>query len=331
MLAVAIATVSRARPCDIPIFCGVYYAGEWYPPTDPRGKEVEKLRYLLLAPTVQSLEEWHSVANGYDATCGMQSRPAWAYDFMVTIFQAWLDAETQWHQSTHKNLGMLTEIGPRGFASAAHIYLASVGVHRLNSKSRSVVIGDMAWYVVALYDFFARLRYPAKFEAPTQPVVPQDLQSNEAVLEQIAMSKLPVASERIDEMVQAVEFAVEHWGNLQARVLFDGYELKQSFNGAFIMLKHPEHPSGVTIGSIDPETRRLVFVSRRGEIREFMHKVAAGMKPSDNPKLPGVTMQAPIPDDVKMSPQIQTLKNLTESQRALAEVLATPLFADDGR
>jgi len=317
---------------------------------------------------------------GYDSTCGMQSRSAWAYDFMMTIFRAWLDAEIQWHQTEYKNLGMLTEIGPRSFDSAAHIYLSAIGVHRLSSKGKSVVIDDMAWYAVALYDFFARLRYPAKFTAPIpdpqpgdgydyvaeaarvckkiandprgyerakqrekvwldaraaalqargivfpvhpkQPaILPQQLQSNSEVLEAIAMSNLSVSPERIAEMEEAVKFAIENWINIQARVLFDGYELKQG--GFTVMLKHPSHPSGVTVGLTDPTTHKLSFVARRGEIREFMHKVASGMKPSDNPKLPGVMMQAPIPDDVKMTPQLRTLKTMSEESTLWFDIMA---------
>lgn len=152
------------------------------------------------------------------------------------------------------------------------------------------------------------------------PPTPQQLQSNSEVLEAIAMSKLSVDPERIAEMEEAVRFAIENWVNIQARVLFDGYELKQG--GFTVMLKHTSHPSGVTVGLTDPTTHKLSFVARRGEIREFMHKVASGMKPSDNPKLPGVMMQAPIPDDVKMTPQLRTLKTMSEESTLWFDIMA---------
>jgi len=150
------------------------------------------------------------------------------------------------------------------------------------------------------------------------PPTPQQLQSNSEVLEAIAMSNLSVSPERIAEMEEAVKFAIENWINIQARVLFDGYELKRG--GFTVMLKHPSHPRGVTVGLTDPTTHKLSFVARRGEIREFMHKVAAGMKPSDNPKLPGVMMQAPIPPEAKMSQQAVTIRNRAESTEAFDAV-----------
>jgi hypothetical protein len=347
-----------------------------------------------------AVEHWQSVLAmvddesefivGYDDTCGMQSKQAWAHDFMMAVWENWMDAEVQSWQHAYEHwqdgvvvwvpvgsIGTIAEIGPRGFMWAVHVYLAAIGSTRLSGKVSSVMPGE--WYATAMHDWFARRHYPVKFSATTQdkktssdydyvaeanrtckkiandprgyerakqrekawldarskalaargdvtptryqpPVItPQQMQSNSEVLEAIAMSKLPVEPARVNEMEDAIEFAINNWTNMQARVLFDGYELKQT--GFAILLKHPEHPSGVTVGLTSPADHKLRFVARRGEIREFMHKVAAGMKPSDNPKLPGVMMQAPIPDNVKMSPQLQTLKNLTESTEHFMAVL----------
>lgn len=42
-------TLVTKRPSDFQCWQGVYYGGNWYPPSDPRGAELEKLRYMLPA------------------------------------------------------------------------------------------------------------------------------------------------------------------------------------------------------------------------------------------------------------------------------------------
>jgi len=134
-----------------------------------------------------------------------------------------------------------------------------------------------------------------------QPVLPQSLQSNEDVLELIAMSKAPVPPAMVDQLVEAVEYAVEHWDNEEARILPGGYNLRSKFYNVFIHLYHPDHPNCITVGMKDTHSGKLEFVSKRGEIREYMAKVEAGMRPSDNGKLPGILFQAPIHDDDKQA------------------------------
>ncbi|MBN1310277.1 MAG: hypothetical protein JXB30_02580 [Anaerolineae bacterium] len=293
----AIATVPHTRPCDVPILCGVYYAGEWYPPSDPRGAELEKLRYMLPAPKAQNLGEWQAVADGYDETCGMQPLDEWRRDFLHVMYEqlaVWFRENTP-HDDIRD-----------GFRWAAEAYL-------LSSKTE---------------------------EAKPTPIAPQDLQSNEEILEQIAMSRAPIEPNRLDELLEAVQVAISEWTtNPDARNLPDGYCLYSKPDEAavptWIYLKHPTHPNRIVMGEMsirsDKDTHsELQFVSCRGEIRAYMLKVKDGMKPSTNPKLAGVLMQAPIGEPV-MSPQIQTLKNLTESQRAFAEVLSMPFPADTGR
>jgi hypothetical protein len=132
---------------------------------------------------------------------------------------------------------------------------------------------------------------------PATTILPQLLQSNEDVLEAIAMSKAPVPPAMVDQLVEAVEYAVEHWDNEEARILPGGYNLRSNFYNVFIHLSHPDHPNCITVGMKDTHSGKLEFVSKRGEIREYMAKVEAGMRPSDNGKLPGILFQAPIHDD----------------------------------
>ncbi|MBN1430425.1 MAG: hypothetical protein JXB07_18795 [Anaerolineae bacterium] len=141
---------------------------------------------------------------------------------------------------------------------------------------------------------------PERYRKPV--ILPQQLQSNSEALEAIAMSKLPVSPAKIDELLDAVQVAIKEWNtNADARILPDGYYLygkpECMIVPIYIYLIHPSHPNRVLVGEMsimtDKDTHsELEFVSSRGEIREYMLKVAAGMKES-NPRLPGVLMQAP--------------------------------------
>lgn len=195
-------------------------------------------------------------------------------------------------------------------------------------------------------DWLARIHrwIAAKQPAAAAPILPQDLQSKEEALEAIAMSKLLVQPSAIDDLVEAVQVAVEEWNNnADARILPDGYYLYGHPEGASIPtsihLKHPSHPNRIIVGQMASEDWMrwasgkgnnditLRFVSSRGEIREYMYKVAAGMKPSDNPMLPGIMVQAPIPDHVKMTPQLRTLKGMTEDAQTWFDIMNH----DDGK
>lgn len=146
-------------------------------------------------------------------------------------------------------------------------------------------------------------------QADTPVALPQDLQSNSEAIEAIAMSKLPVSPEKIDELVEAVKVAISEWTtNADARILPDGYYLRYRPENAhvptYIYLVHPSLPYRIVVGELSIMTgtdthSELEFVSTRGEIREFMHKVAAGLKPADHPKLAGILVQQPIPEEAK--------------------------------
>lgn len=369
------------------------------------------------AANVLDMKQWLKVADGYDPACGMQSKPAWAHEFLMAVWENWMETEvTAWQNAFWDKkaeawrllgeLGLIDDIGPRGFNNATHIYLASIGVHRLSSKYNNYTVGNMAWHATAIHDFFKRQRYPKEFEAykltdfPKQrilsripkgdealfrmlnelgevlqgnlvrlspvidgttgkpypgqnklvkkddytkpaPILPQELQSKEEALEAIAMSKVSVPPAKIDEMLEAVQVAVKEWNtNADARILLDGYYLYGHPEGASvptaIHLKHPSHPNRIIVGQMNYKDWLrwasgdgdndiiLQFASNRGEIREYMHKVAAGSE-ERNPKLPGVMMQAPIPDSVKTTPQIATIKN-AESHQAYST-----LFIEDDR
>lgn len=158
---------------------------------------------------------------------------------------------------------------------------------------------------------------------PTPVVLPQSLQSREDVLEAIAMSKVEPSPERVTELYEAVVFGVEHSANEEARTIFDGFFLRKSPNGAFIHLAHKDHPNHVTVGMADLVTGKMQFCSSRGELKDYMHRVSSGVKPSGNGKLPGVLVQQPIPEDAKQAP-------LRSGNNHHAEIApdALPLFAE---
>lgn len=176
---------------------------------------------------------------------------------------------------------------------------------------------------------------PASEAQPATPVVlPQTLQSKEDILEAIAMSKAPVPPEKIDELVEAVKFSIANRNNAEARILPGGYYLRAQPPNApvptYIFLCHPDHPNRVVVGELsimsDKDTHsELEFVSSRGEIREFMHKVAAGMQPSTSGKLPGVMMPVPIPEDAK---QVSRMAGSNEFAD-VAKIEDLPMFAPD--
>lgn len=288
-----IVTKITKRPSDYICWVGgIYYGGEYYPPSDPRGAELEKLRYLLPAPKARSLEEWRAATDGYDETCGMQPLDEWRRDFLHIMYEQM----AVWFRENTPHDGIRD-----GFRWAAEAYLLS-----------------------------------AKAEQPKPTsIAPQELQSNEEVLEQIAMSRAHVSREKVDELLEAIQVAIKEWDtNANARILPDGYYLygkpdhmlvDHMLVPIYIYLKHPSHPSCVVAGELsitsDKDTRsELKFVSSRDKIWAYMLKVKAGMKPSTNPKLPGIMMQAPISEPI-MTPQIQTLKNHTEGWEAFMAVL----------
>ncbi len=95
------------------------------------------------------------------------------------------------------------------------------------------------------------------------------------------MSKAPIDPRKVDELVEAVRFSVEHWENVDARRLPDGYRLHSSPNEAYIILTHSEVANRVVVGMKDPETGVLEFMSSRGEIRGFMLKVTQANEPEE--------------------------------------------------
>jgi hypothetical protein len=163
-------------------------------------------------------------------------------------------------------------------------------------------------------------------ELKPAPVIPQLLQSREDVLETIAMSNAPVDPKKIDELMEAVKVAVAEWNtNTDARILPDGYYLTYRpdvSHPTWITLHHPNHPNRVIVGMRVIGGETLEFATSRGELREYMFKVAAGMAPSTNSHLPGVMMQQPISEDARQSP-------LRSGNNQHAEVVPEelPLFA----
>lgn len=167
------------------------------------------------------------------------------------------------------------------------------------------------------------------------PTLPQLLQSKEDALEAAAMSKLPVSPEKVDELVEAIKVAISEWQtNADARILPDGYYLRCQPDNAlvptYILLAHPDHPNRVVVGELsimtDKDTHsELEFVSNRGEIREYMHRVAAGMALSTNGKLAGILVQQPIPEDAKAISRSAGGNEFAD----VAAIDDLPLFAPD--
>lgn len=281
---------------------------------------------------------------GYDPTCGVQPRQRFALELLLETFSVCVELELETINKGYSLEHMTRRyIECEGFNSAAHIYLAAVGNCGLGSKTNSYTNIDMAWHATVAYDYYARRRYPVKFtverppdaphpspaprsdaQQPEPVVLPQQLQSKEDILEAIAMSKVDRSQERLTELYEAVIFGVEHYEKEEARTIFDGFFLRASPSGVFVHLAHTEHPNHITVGMTDMLTNKMEFCSSRGELKDFAHRVVAGMAPSTNTHLPGILMQQPIPDDAKQGP-------LRSGNNQHAEVAPDelPLFARD--
>lgn len=120
---------------------------------------------------------------------------------------------------------------------------------------------------------------------PTTTILPQLLQSNEDILEAIAMTRTDVDLSRLTELYEATVFGVEHWDNQEARILFDGFFLRSIPDGAFVHLAHSEHHNHITVGVADMITRKMQFVSSRGEIKTFVQSVIDGPRKLAHPCL----------------------------------------------
>lgn len=187
-----------------------------------------------LLPTPKTEAVPELETDGYDATCGMKPVEQWYLDTLWEEFDDW------------RHCGCPEEPMPPAMVEA--LFSQSLLYSQtLLSIDRSVAVKP----------------------AP----LPQFLQSREDVMEQIAMSKAPITPRKIDELVEAVQFSVEHWDSLDARNLPDGYRLHSSLNEAYVILTHPDVANRVVVGMKDPLSHDLEFVSSRGEIRSFILKV----------------------------------------------------------
>lgn len=139
-------------------------------------------------------------------------------------------------------------------------------------------------------------RQPVKFTAP-EPV------NKEELIEKAVMKKAPIDPDKVDEMFEAVQYAVENWSNKDARLLPSGYQIyispgvpigcdapikKPGQLLQWIIFRHPDIPQRVVVGSTDLKTGNMNFVSRRSEIREYMLMVEAGPQHHD-PRIGPVT------------------------------------------
>jgi hypothetical protein len=266
---VAMTTITK-RPSDTMCWMGTYYGGEWYPPSDPRSAEFEKLRYMLPAGEVQA-PEW------------------WDHDWLPEYRYSQVLAHTTWYKAPA--IDLVKWSAPQKPQEARQRVLSTSEAH-----CRSLADSPRGWdemkereesWTAARLAAEARRGdvTPEALKLKPAPILPQLLQSNEDILEKIAMEKAPVPPEKVDELVEAVRYAVEHWSNEEARVLPDGYHLYISPHSVFIHLAHPDHPNHVIAGMVNPTTNKMEFESRRGEILDYMKKVAAGPRKLLHPAL----------------------------------------------
>lgn len=127
------------------------------------------LEWQSVLELVDTMPDQEAVAIGYDPTCGMKPKAEWAYDFMLEIWQSWMEAEVQAQRNAYIEqdgtitrigmIGLIDEIGPRGFDYAANIYLHSVKGKLLDLKEHSYTPNNMAWFSATAHDYFKRLHY----------------------------------------------------------------------------------------------------------------------------------------------------------------------------
>jgi hypothetical protein len=131
---------------------------------------------------------------GYDPTCGMKSKKEFSLELMLSVFGELAEVEAECYPDGIGRVGLRRRLFDYGLPSAFHIYLASVGVHRLTSKTNSYTNIDMGWHATVVYDYYARLRYPAKFtvDAP-QPSTAPHSEEQEA-----QPTQLPVMPKKVE-------------------------------------------------------------------------------------------------------------------------------------
>ncbi len=133
---------------------------------------------------------------------------------------------------------------------------------------------DQTWRSEKQYDVLRTIRDKRETGYYSKPP-----KSNEDVVEAVAAAKAPIPAKTIDEMVEAVVYAAEHWeSNPESRELFDGFYLRE--NGMWLNLKHPSLINVVVValrfnGTGPWEVNKKTI---RGEVRAFLIRV------KDNPR-----------------------------------------------
>jgi hypothetical protein len=118
--------------------------------------------------------------------------------------------------------------------------------------------------------------------------------TSEAVAEDRAIAKAPVPAQTIDEMVEAVVYAAEHWHtDPESRRLFDGFYLRE--NGPWLNLKHGAVIGCVVVAMHDIKTKAWEVNSKtiRGEVRRYLIKVKDTIKLQ--PKAPALRSEGAPP------------------------------------
>lgn len=237
--------------------------------------------------------EWDKVANTYDDTCGMASRQEFAHELLMAVFADVLemDIEINGWPVVRRGDAYTGQWDSRiiGFNSAAHIYLASLGVHRLHNASRPIVTTPVTPTVLPQdlmdkrdieRDPDAVIRQVA--ETLSAPASQRQPSASEAV-EQAVLARTD--ADKVKEMAEAVQFAVEHWDNADARRLPDGYQvyrapgkpsdahLPENQMGPYIIWRHPRLAGRVVVGMRDLKSGEMCYVATKKDIAEYMGKV----------------------------------------------------------
>jgi hypothetical protein len=135
-------------------------------------------------------------------------------------------------------------------------------------------------FELAAAAFLARLApasHPVIHLLAPLAVLPQALQSPSDVVESAFLNKLPVHPARVGEMVEAIQYAIEHLDNKDAQQLPDGWYLAEP-QFRCIRMKHSKHPRGIIVATQPPGGGKYLMVARQSEIILCMKSVAIAQK-----------------------------------------------------
>lgn len=212
-------------------------------------------------------QTWHHIANDYDDSCGMATRQEFARELLIAVFDDFLemDIEINGWPVVRRGEAYTDQWDYRfvGFNSAAHIFLAALGVHRLHNNSKpivtraqseshgsdspattpdiriqdlqdkrdvqAVISGVAAKMSGSAQEFRERTSRPDDTPAPWDPepqTAPGDSPST-AKRDPVTLEPEKTI-DPVTEMNEALHYAVTHWNEADARKLPGKYQVYRS-------------------------------------------------------------------------------------------------------